>query len=88
MSEVSNADIYNVLINMRGDMGRFEGKLEGFGLKLSDHIEDDKKQAAALQAIQISQARQRGFVAAISTIGAILGAALGAVADYFSRTHS
>ncbi len=84
-NEVSNADIYNVLINMRGDLGRLEGKVDGHATALATHIEDDKELTAAVQRIQISQARQRGFVAALSTVGAVVGAGLGAAADYFAR---
>ncbi len=84
-NEVSNADIYNVLINMRGDLGRLEGKVDGHAEKLSAHIEDDKAMTAAVQKLQISQARQRGFVAALSTVGAVVGAGLGAAVDYWVK---
>ena len=85
MSEVSNGDIYNLLVNMRGDLGRLEGKVDGHASKLSDHIEDDRRLTDAVQRLQLSSARQRGFVAAISTVGAVVGAGLGAAADYFAR---
>jgi hypothetical protein len=89
--EVSNAEIYNVLINMRGDLGRLEGKMDSHVQTLTAHVADDKitdaAALAALQTIQLSQARQKGFIAAISTIGAIIGAGIGAAADYFSRGH-
>jgi hypothetical protein len=87
MSEVSNGDIYNLLVNMRGDLGRLEGKVDGHASKLSDHIEDDRRLTDAVQKLQIGAARQRGFVAAISTVGAVIGAALGAAVDYISRGH-
>ena len=83
--EPSNSDIFNLLVNMRGDMGRIEGTVKGFGEKLTDHIKDDKDLTAAVQKLQLSQARQRGFVAAISTVGAVIGEGLGAAVDYFSR---
>lgn len=90
-NEVSNADIYNVLINMRGDLGRLEGKVDGHATTLATHIADDKVDNAALvaavQKLQLTNARQRGFVAAISTVGAVLGAGLGAVVDYLARGH-
>jgi hypothetical protein len=91
VSEVSNADIYNVLINMRGDMGRLEGKLDGHAETLARHIEDDDRReiakVEAIRKLELIHAKQRGFVAAISTLGAICGAVLGAAADYFSRGH-
>jgi hypothetical protein len=87
MSEVSNSDIYNVLINMRGDIGRLEGKMDGHAQKLTEHIEDDKILTAAIQKLQSANDRQRGFVAAIATIGAVMGAALGAIVDLVARGH-
>lgn len=88
-NEVSNADIYNVLINMRGDLGRLEGKMDGHATTLATHIADDKVDNAALTAaltkLQLSNARQRGFVAAISTVGAVVGAGLGAAVDFLAR---
>lgn len=85
MPEVSNADIYNVLINMRGDLGRLEGKVDGHGSALVAQKSEHDTLAGTVQKIQLGQARQRGFVAAISTVGAVLGAGLGAAVDYFSR---
>lgn len=85
MSEVSNADIYNVLINMRGDLGRLEGKVDGHGATLVSQKTEHDALAGTVQKIQLGQARQRGFVAAISTLGAVAGTALGAAVDYFSR---
>lgn len=84
-NEVSNADIYNVLINMRGDLGRLEGKVDGHAVTLAAQKADHDTIVVTVQRLQISQARQRGFVAALSTIGAVVGAGLGAAADYFSR---
>lgn len=89
MSEVSNADIYNVLINMRGDLGRLEGKVDGHANTLAAHIVADDKinstTTEALTKIQLASARQRGFVTAFSMFGGIIGTALGAAADYFAR---
>jgi hypothetical protein len=77
-NEVSNADIYNVLINMRGDLGRLEGKVDGHANTLKTHIDDDKVTHAALvasvQKVQVYQARQRGFITAVSAIGGTIGA--------------
>jgi hypothetical protein len=83
--EPSNSDIFNLLVNMRGDMGRIEGTVKGFGDKLAEHGIDNKLRDASVQQLQLSQARQRGFVAAISTMGAVVGAGIGAAVDYLSR---
>lgn len=85
MSEVSNGDIYNLLVNMRGDLGRLEGKFDGHTVAFNAHVEDDKELNKAVQRLQISNARQRGFVAAISAVGAVMGAGLGVAADLIFR---
>jgi|HubBroStandDraft_3_1064219.scaffolds.fasta_scaffold121716_2 hypothetical protein len=91
MSEVTNGDIYNLLVNIKGDLGRVEGVVKGLGDNLLAHVADDKINLAAMtesvQKLQLSGARQKGFIAAISTVGAIVGAGIGAAADYFSRGH-
>lgn len=77
-NEVSNAEIYNVLINMRGDLGRLEGKVDGHANTLKAHVDDDKVTHAALvasvQTLQVYQARQRGFITAVSAIAGTIGA--------------
>jgi hypothetical protein len=85
MAEVSNTDIYNALLKMGGDIGRLEGKLDGHMASMAAHVEDDERVAEAVQKLQLSQARQRGFVAAISTVGAVAGATLGAAVDFLIR---
>jgi hypothetical protein len=91
MSEVSNADIYNVLINMRGDIGRLEGKVDSHSDTLTAHMADDKINEAALitslQKLQSTHDRQKGFIAAITTVGGLIGAGIGVAADYISRGH-
>ena len=86
MSEITNADIYNTLINMRGDLGRLEGKVDGHGAALTAHAASDEKiQTAAAEAIsrlQLSQAKQRGFIAAVATIGGVIGAGIAPVIDW------
>jgi hypothetical protein len=97
-NEVSNADIYNLIVNMKGDLGRVEGKISGMADAFKAHVEDDKVVAAAHLAsvatvadevvkLKLSGAKQRGFVAAISTVGAVLGTGLGALVEYVSRSH-
>jgi hypothetical protein len=83
--DISNGDIYQVLLNISKDIGEIKGTASATVATLHAHIEDDKNMAEAIQKLNLAQARQRGFVAAISVIGAIAGAGLGAAVDYFSR---
>ncbi len=91
-NEVSNADIFNALMNMRGDISRVEGKIDGHSTTLKTHISDDKVTHAALVAsvrdLQISQARQRGFITGISALGGIIGTAITLGVKYFFGSHS
>lgn len=78
-----------VLLDIRGDIGNLQGKFDSHVGAFKEHVMDDKLLGDSVQKLQLSAARQRGFVAAISTIGAVVGAGLGALADYLSRgsTH-
>ena len=91
-NEVSNADIFNALMNMRGDISRVEGKIDGHATTLKTHIYDDKVTHAALVAsvrdLQISQARQRGFITAVSAIGGTVGAAVVYILKLIIGGHS
>lgn len=84
-NEVSNGDIFSVLMDIKESIGRLDGKVDSHSGQLAAHIADDKVLSESIQKLQISQARQRGFVAALSTMGAVVGAGLGAAVDYFSR---
>jgi hypothetical protein len=88
MNEVSNEALMGVLIDIKGDIGKLEGKFDGHTAAFAAHCADDKTISENVQKLQLSAARQKGFVAAISTVGAVLGAGLGALADYLSRGSS
>lgn len=67
-----------VLLDIKGDIGEIKGTITG-------HAASIASQGVEVQKLQLAQAKQRGFVAAISAIGAFAGVAIGAAADYFSR---
>jgi hypothetical protein len=85
MNEVSNEAIMGVLLDIKGDIGELKGHVTSTQSALAAHVIDDQRLGEAVQRLQITQAKQRGFVAALSTVGAVLGAGLGAAVDYFSR---
>jgi len=81
MSEISNADIYNVLLDLKGTMGELKGTMSGHAKALADHVAADALMAKDIQSLQISSARQRGVLAALTTIGTVLGAGAGYAID-------
>lgn len=85
MNEVSNEALMGVLLDIKGDIGELKGHVTGTQAALAAHIVDDQRLTDSVQRLQLSQAKQRGFVTALSTIGAVIGAGLGAAVDYFSR---
>jgi F0F1-type ATP synthase assembly protein I len=84
---ISNTDLMNVLLSLKGDVGELKGHVSGTQLILAAHILEDKALTADVQKLQFSQQRQRGFVAAVSAIGAVVGAGIGVVVDLFVRSH-
>jgi len=78
-----------VLLDIKGDLGELKGKFDTHAGAFAAHcVADDLRESAKVEAIrrlELVNARQRGFVAAISAVGAIVGAGLGALADYLSR---
>jgi hypothetical protein len=79
-NEVSNADIYNVLINMRGDLGRLEGKVDGHATTLTTHIADDKiVQAATVKAIEELRAQNSERKGSWKTVALFGGSLVGVV---------
>jgi hypothetical protein len=96
---ISNDEIYSVLLEMKGDIGQLVAKTDSNSATLAKHIDDDKKMAADIYALQISplagqvqslqrsQDRQRGFIAAISAVGTLIGAGIGYAIDLLLRHH-
>ena len=91
MSEVTNADIFNQLINMSGNIARVEAKIDNHAMNLAAHVADDKisdaAYVAAIEGLKLSHARQRGFIAAISVVGTAVSAGVGYMVDLMARGH-
>jgi hypothetical protein len=62
-------------------LGRIEQKIDGYSVQLSAHIADDKLLGAEVDKLQLSQARFRGVVATLATVGTVLGAGVGYAID-------
>ena len=78
MSEGMNAD---QITRVFESLGRIEQKIDGNASTLSQHILDDKAVAKALfervEVLQLGQAKQKGFLTALTSVGSVLGAGVG-----------
>jgi hypothetical protein len=69
-------------------LGRIEQKIDGYSVQLAAHIADDKALGAEVSKLQLGAARQRGVIAALTTVGTVLGAGVGYAIDAFAlRGH-
>ena len=68
-----------------GALSRIETKLDGHVEALAAHTDHDEKVAKAvferIEVLQVSMAKQKGFVAAMGAVGGGVIAALGYIAD-------
>jgi len=77
-NEVSNSDIFNVLLAMRGDIGQLSGKVDSHIATLATHIADDKvteaATVAALQKLQAAHSERKGsWKTAVMFGGSLIG---------------
>lgn len=90
MSEVSNSDLMGVLLDIKQDMGETKQKIISTAELLANHIGVDTVVQGQLRTdistLQLGAARQKGFLAAIGTVGTVLGAGLGYLVD-MARHH-
>jgi hypothetical protein len=84
-NEITNADIYSVLLDLKGDMGEMKGTLVAQGKAFADHIVADAMMAKDIGKLQQSNARQRGFLTALGAVGTALGAGVGYAVDILAR---
>lgn len=88
MSEISNADIYNVLLELKGEIGELKGTMTSSNRAFSEHLLTDAAMAKDINSLQMNAARQRGIMAALTTVGTVLGAVIGYAIDAFAlRGH-
>lgn len=70
-----------------GALGRIEQKIDGHTDWMRKHVADDAIMAQDIKSLQLSQARQRGFMTAISAVGTVIGAGVGYAIDLLARGH-
>lgn len=80
--------IYQLLTDVKGDLGEMKGTLDSHVKAFDKHIEDDRKAYGAIIEIKQSQARQKGFIAGMATVGTAVGAGLAWLAErVFLSSH-
>lgn len=85
--EITNADIYSVLLDLKGDLGEMKGTLAGQAKAFAEHVLSDAALAQDVQKLQLGAARQRGVIAALTTVGSVIGAGVGYAVELMTRNH-
>jgi hypothetical protein len=85
--EITNADIYGVLLTLKGDMGELKGTMAANAKAFTDHVIADASMAKDIARLQLGVARQRGFLTALGAVGTALGAGVGYAIDILARGH-
>jgi hypothetical protein len=87
IQDITNADIYSVLLDLKGAMGKIEGTMDANAKAFSDHCAADARMAVDVSKLQLGVARQRGFLTALGAVGTALGAGVGYAIDILARGH-
>lgn len=83
MSKVTNGDLMEVLLELKGDIGGLKASSAGHSAWMAKHVEDDALMAADIKKLQLAHARQRGFLTAVTGIASAVGAG---VVTFLSKT--
>ena len=80
MSEITNGDIFNVLLTIRGEIGELKSQGESNAKLLEKH--DDH-----LSLLEANVNRQKGAAKVVVTLGTVLGAVGGVVVTWLTGKH-
>jgi hypothetical protein len=62
MSDVSNGEIYGVLLALNEKVGSLTAKMDSHHLWMGQHVEDDRKMGFDIHAIQLAQPKSKGTI--------------------------
>lgn len=85
-NEVSNNQIYDLICDMRGDLGAVKANQESAKAWMTAHVAEDKAMAADIATIKLAHARQRGFMTALAGVGGLISGAVGYAVEFFHRS--
>lgn len=71
-----NQVIYNVLMDIKGDVGAVKAIAENTRQVLKQHVEDDKVLTDRVRRVELAQAKARGAAKVWTLVGGTLGASL------------
>lgn len=74
-------------MDIQRTLGRIEQKVDGNLQWMTKHVADDAKVADAVIALQVSHAKQRGFMSALGVVGSVLGAGIGYLVERWVLKH-
>lgn len=81
----------DVLLEIQRSLGRIEQKIDGNAAVLTAHAAHDEIVQQALfsriETLQLGAAKQKGFVAALMSIGSVLGACAGYLVERMTLGH-
>ena len=87
MGEVSNEVLYNLLCEIKGDVGEIKAGGEATRQWLAKHVEDDKQLADDVKALEITAAKALGSARTWGLVGAGAASILGGLAGLFGPHH-
>jgi hypothetical protein len=67
-----------------GALGRIEQKIDGHTEWMTKHVAENRLLEEDVRKLQLGAARQRGVLAALTTVGTLLGAGVGYAVDLFT----
>lgn len=76
------------LSDIQRSLGNIEGKLDSHLQAFQKHVESDKEMANDIKTLQLTAARQRGFVRAMALVGTALGSSLGWLVSHVLLKHN
>jgi hypothetical protein len=85
---ISNAQLFDVLLEMKSDIGKLVQGQETQTAWMTRHVAEDALMAEDIKKLQIGASRIRGIVSALSVVGTVVGAAVGYAVDLLAiRGH-
>lgn len=78
--DISNGDLMQVLLDIKGDVGA----LKGSSAMQLDGLKNHSERIGALEA---SNAKQKGFLTALTSVGSVMGAGVGYLIERVTFGH-
>lgn len=85
MSDVSNADLMNVLLTVKQDIGGIKADIVSHAAAFKNHVEEDRLLCADVKALELGAARASGKRGAYAVIGGAVGTMLTLAVELFRK---